>query len=304
MPPTKLTPLLQTARPAFLLLTPCCLSVAVAFAISDGVQIDPADLALIFIGALSAHISVNMLNEHSDYQSGLDLHTQRTSFSGGSGALPQYPELSEAVLRVGLACLTFTTLIGLYFVWKFGWSLLPIGLTGVLLVYFYSPQITHRPLLCLLAPGLGFGPIMISGAYYLLSGHFQTNVLTTSFIVLFVVSNLLLLNQFPDLEPDREAGRIHLPIWLGRKNAASVYVGFLVMAYALLGLAVYLKQLPIACLLGMITLILAIPAATLTLKYYDDTIKLIPALGLNVALTLSLPVLISLGLVWQPLSTL
>ena len=296
---TKITTLLQTARPAFLLLTPCCLSIAVAFAISEGIEIDPVKLALIFIGALSAHVSVNMLNEYYDYQSGLDLHTQRTAFSGGSGALPEFPEAAESVFHGGLLCLAFTTLVGLYFVWQIGWGLLPIGLAGVLLVYFYSPQITRRPLLCLLAPGLGFGPLMISGAYYLLSGHYQPAVLMTAFIVLFVVSNLLLLNQFPDLEADLEAGRLHLPILLGRKKAAWVYVAFLIMAYTLLLLSVYLKWLPIYSLLGLITLFLAIPTARLALRFHDDMNKLMPALGLNVALTLSLPVLISLGLIWH-----
>jgi 1,4-dihydroxy-2-naphthoate octaprenyltransferase len=295
--------LLKTARPAFLLLTPCCLSIAVAFAIYESIEIDPVNLALIFLGALAAHISVNMLNEHYDYKIGLDLQTQRTAFSGGSGTLPTSPELAESVFFCGLLCLVFTALIGLYFLLAIGWGLLPVGLSGMLLVYFYSSQITRRPLLCLLAPGLGFGPFMILGAYYILNGHYSFAVLMTSFIMLFVASNLLLLNQFPDLEPDRAAGRLHLPILVGRKNAALVYVLFLVMAYVLLLLSVYLKLLPIYSLLGMFTLFLGIPAAIFVLRFYDNMARLMPALALNVALTLSLPVLISIGLIWQRVLT-
>jgi len=295
--------LLKTARPTFLLLTPCCLSVAVAFAIYESIEIDPVNLALIFLGALAAHISVNMLNEYYDYKTGLDLQTQRTAFSGGSGTLPAFPELAESVFFCGLLCLVFTALIGLYFLWTIGWGLLPVGLSGMLLVYFYSSQITRRPLLCLLAPGLGFGQFMILGAYYILIGHYSFAVLMTSSIMLFVVSNLLLLNQFPDLEPDRAVGRLHLPILVGRKNAALVYVLFLVMAYVLLLLSVYLKLLPIYSLLGMFTLILGIPAAIIVLRFYDNMARLMPALALNVALTLSLPVLISIGLIWHRLLT-
>lgn len=295
--------LLKTARPAFLLLTPCCLSIAVAFAIYESIEIDPVNLALIFLGALAAHISVNMLNEYYDYKIGLDLQTQRTAFSGGSGTLPTSPELAESVFFCGLLCLVFTALIGLYFLLAIGWGLLPVGLSGMLLVYFYSSQITRRPLLCLLAPGMGFGPFMILGAYYILNGHYSFAVLMTSFIMLFVASNLLLLNQFPDLEPDRAAGRLHLPILVGRKNAALVYVLFLVMAYVLLLLSVYLKLLPIYSLLGMFTLFLGIPAAIFVLRFYDNMARLMPALALNVALTLSLPVLISIGLIWQRVLT-
>jgi len=92
-----------------------------------------------------------------------------------------------------------------------------------------------------------------------------------------------------------------LPILIGRKNAALVYVAFLVMAYTLLLLSVYLKLLPIYSLLGTLTIFLGMPAAILVLRFYDNMARLIPALVLNVALTLSLPVLISLGLVWQSL---
>jgi 1,4-dihydroxy-2-naphthoate polyprenyltransferase len=295
--------LFKTARPAFLLLTPCCLSIAVAFAIYEGVVIDRINLALIFLGALAAHISVNMLNEYYDYKTGLDFQTQRTAFSGGSGALPSAPEMAESVLFYGLLCLVFAALIGLYFLWKIGWGLLPVGLSGLLLVYFYSSQVVRRPLLCLLAPGLGFGPFMILGAHYILIGHYSFSVLMTSLIMLLVVSNLLLLNQFPDLEPDRAVGRLHVPILVGRKNAARVYVLFLVMAYVLLVLLVYLKLLPIYSVLGLFTLLLGVPTAFIVLRFYDDIASLMPALALNVALTLSFPVLISMGLVWQRLLT-
>ncbi len=301
MTQTKTLTLVHCARPAFLLLTPCCLSIAVAFAIAEGIELDPVNLILIFIGALSAHVSVNMLNEYHDYQSGLDLHTRRTPFSGGSGALPAYPDAAHAVLYSGLWCLLLTVLIGLYFLWQSGWGLLPIGSTGVLLVYFYSPQITRQPFLCLLAPGVGFGPLMIIGAYYLISGRYQPAVTISSSIMLFVASNLLLLNQFPDLEADREAGRLHLPILIGRKHAALVYVAFLIIAYALLLLTVYFKLLPVYSLLGLFTALLGLPAAVFVLKYHDDMTRLMPALALNVILSLTLPLLISLGLIWQRL---
>jgi 1,4-dihydroxy-2-naphthoate octaprenyltransferase len=300
----KITALLKTSRPPFLLLTPCCLSIAVAFAIYEGFEIDPVNLALIFTGALAAHISVNMLNEYHDYKTGLDFQTQRTAFSGGSGTLPAYPELAESVLFCGLLCLVFTALIGLYFLSAIGWGVLPVGLSGMLLVYFYSARITRHPLLCLLAPGLGFGLFMISGAYYILSAHYSFAVLMTACIMFFAVSNLLLLDQFPDLEPDRAADRLHLPILIGRKKSALVYAAFLAIAYVLLSLCIYLQFLPLYSLLGMLTLFLAIPAALIVLKFYDNVERLMPALALNTALTLSLPVLISLGLIWQSLKVL
>lgn len=296
---SRIIQLAATSRPAFLILTPCSLFPAFAFVLVENVSINYADLVLVFIGALAAHISVNMLNEYEDFMSGLDLHTQRTAFSGGSGSLPMMPELAKSVRLWAFIALLLTLSIGCYFIAAYGWGLLPIGLPGILCAYFYTTKITHNPWLCLIVPGLAFGPLMMDGAYFVLSGHYSAAVFSTSLIVFFLVNNLLLLNQFPDLEADKNAGRRHLPILIGRKKSAWVYAGFLSMAYLLIIVNCLIGYLPSYSLAGMLTLFLAMPAAFIALKYFDDMDKLNAALGLNVAVTLLTPVLIALGLILQ-----
>ena len=291
--------IIATSRPAFLLLPLSSLSIALAFAVSQGISINLLHLVLILSGALAAHVSVNMFNEYEDFKSGLDFHTQRTPFSGGSGILPASPELAEYVRTGGIASLLLTTLIGFYFLWVSGWGLFPVGFLGILLIYFYTQKITHWPLICLIAPGLAFGPLMICGAYYILSGHYSVEVAMASLIVFFLANNLLLLNQFPDREADQNAGRCHFPILIGRQKSAWVYVGFLVAAYTLLIICVCLGFLPPHSLLGLLSLALALPAAKISLQYPDDMERLKQALALNVAVTLSTPVLVAAGIIWQ-----
>lgn len=293
---TKLSRLIATSRPSFLILTPCCLSLAFAIALAGQSPVAYPQLALIFVGALAAHISVNMFNEYFDFSSGLDFHTQRTPFSGGSGTLPMAPELANAVKTVAIGSLLLSLLIGFYFIWLGGWGLFPVVFSGVLLVYFYTDKITHSPLLCLIAPGLGFGPLMIGGAYYALTGHYSAAVFCASLMVFFLVNNLLLLNQFPDLEADKQAGRCHLPILIGRKKSAWVYAGFLAAAYAILVMSVALSFLPAYSLLGLLSLVAAIPAAAMAIRYADRIDQLKSALALNVAVTLSTPVLVATGI--------
>jgi 1,4-dihydroxy-2-naphthoate polyprenyltransferase len=264
--------------------------------LAAGKTIDYADLVWVFIGGLAAHISVNMFNEYEDFRSGLDFKTLRTPFSGGSGTLPMFPNLANAVRNGALLSLGLTIAIGVYFIMHYGWGLLPIGLTGVMCIYFYTGKLTHRPWLCLIAPGLAFGPLMINGAYYALSGEYSFAVLSASLIVFCLVNNLLLLNQFPDQQADQQVGRCHLPILLGREKSAWVYVGFLVLAYSWLVVNILLGYLPVYCLLGLLSLFLALPAAQLTLKNFDDMDKLKPAMGLNVAVALLTPVLLAVGL--------
>ena len=295
------TRILPTARPEFLILTPCCLSLATAYAIAEKILVSYLNLLLIFIGALAAHISVNMLNEYQDFTSDLDFHTQRTPFSGGSGTLVRFPELAKSVEKAGLTGLLITVSIGFYLLWSSGPGLIPVGLIGIFLVYFYTSKITHSPVLCLIAPGLGFGPLMINGAYFVLSGHYSLAVFSASLIVFFLVNNLLLLNQFPDLEADKIAGRYHMPISIGRKKSAWIYAGFSAAAYAVLLLCVSVSFLPIYSLLGLLSLTLAVPAATMAVRYADDVGRLKTAMALNVAITLMTPVLVAGGLILQRL---
>ena len=101
-----------------------------------------------------------------------------------------------------------------------GAALLPIGLAGAVLVVAYTPWITHHPLLCLLAPGLGFGPLMVAGTDVALTGVHHPATYVASLVPLLQVSGLLFLNQFPDVDADRAVGRRHIPMLWGRPRAA------------------------------------------------------------------------------------
>lgn len=293
--------IIATTRPPFLLLTPCCLSIAISFAVANNVDINLLSLFLIIFGSLTAHASVNMLNEYHDFKTGLDFKTKRTPFSGGSGSLPNHPEIAESVNNIGLGLLGLTVVIGFYLLSQTGWLLIPIVLLGCLLVYFYTGKITHSPFLCFIAPGTAFGLLIINGAYYVLAKELDFTVFTVSLIPFLLVNNLLLLNQIPDIEADQSVGRSHLPILIGKQKTIWVYCLGLIAAYLLLLLCVAVEFLPTQSLLSLLTLLLTIPAINLSLRYFENIEKLQTALALNVGLTLSFPVLISVGIIWQSL---
>lgn len=108
------------ARVPFLLLTPACMALGVAWSAwqlaQQGQSLNVLDALLCVLGALAAHVAVNALNEHHDFRSGLDQRTQRTPFSGGSGVLPANPALAPVALAMGWGALLVTVLTGLYFV--------------------------------------------------------------------------------------------------------------------------------------------------------------------------------------------
>jgi len=297
-------PILGVIRPSFLLLTPVCMLLGTAVAHASGVPLDWTACTVAMIGAVAAHVSVNALNEYEDFVSGLDLRTVRTPFSGGSGTLVANPALAETARMIGLGALMLTILCGLVLVWRVGWGLLPIGASGLLLVYFYTSKINRNRWLCLVAPGLGFGPLIVVGTHFAVTGTWSGSALLASLVPFFLVSNLLLLNQFPDVEADRAVGRDNLPVALGLQPSLLVYGLFSVLAFVSLGFGVVAGLLPPTVLIATTTL----PIAVSVYRGVSSAIEaggllpssLVPSMALNVVLTLFAPALLSLGLLLGP----
>lgn len=288
--------LVGVIRPPFLILTPVCVLLGVATAHWEGQPVDTLHAVLALFGALSAHISVNALNEYLDFRSGLDLQTRRTPFSGGSGTLVARPELAGGALLIGVVSLLATILVGLYFLAKIGWALLPIGLAGVLVIVAYTDWINRNRWLCLVAPGLGFGPLMVLGTYYVATGGLSLAAVAVSLIPFFLVNNLLLLNQFPDIEPDRGVGRDNFPIALGPATSARIYAFFAIAAYATLTAAAFVGWLPFSTLAALVTAALAWHAWRGAAHFGPESAGQPDFLRSNVIATLATPALISAAL--------
>jgi len=285
-------------RLPFLILTPACVFLGFGTAEWTEGKVRFLYVLLAFLGALSTHISVNALNEYFDFRSRLDFRTKRTPFSGGSGTLPEKPEAARYALATGLSALVVTGLIGLYFVVVSGLALLPLGILGIVIVVVYTVWLTRYPFLCLIAPGLGFGPIMVMGTHFALTGAYSWTSFIASMVPFFLVSDLLLLNQFPDVEADKSIGRRHLPILVGRRNSAFIYGAFLLLAFIAIVLGVLLDYLPKTSLIGLIPLVVAIPTFRGALRFSEDVMQLVPFMGLNVILTISTPLLVGVGLLF------
>lgn len=288
--------ILGPMRLPFLVLPPACVMLGTSTAAWSGSEINLFYLVLAFIGAVSAHICVNALNEYDDFKSGLDFITQPTPFSGGSGTLPKNPEKAHIALITGLITLVLTAIIGIYFLYVRGLWLLPLGVFGLITVVVYTKWFTKNPFLCLIAPGLGFGLFMVMGTDFVLTGSYSWTAFTASLVPFFLVSNLLLLNQFPDVGADKEIGRRHLPIAIGRKACVKVYGAFIAGAYGTIILGWLLGILPFAGLLGLVSVVIAVPAIKGISRYADDIPKLIPYMGMNVLINILTPVLLAVGL--------
>jgi len=293
--------LLLTARPPFLLLSLSIVLLGTAIALYQGAQWSTGLFVLIMLGALLSHAAVNMLNEYQDFQSGLDATTDKTPFSGGSGALPNHPEAAPYVLNIVKIILFLLVLLGGYFVVLKGWQILPLGLLGVLLIVTYTSNITRLPWVCFIAPGLAFGPVMVLSIYFVWTGGFSWLAACLSLIPFFLVNNLLLLNQVPDLKADQAVGRFNILMKHGVKAGFQLFALFVVLAYVALFLAIIVFNLPNLVWLAFMGGVLVVPMLKIIFASDEKIDKLRSALGMNVIINILTPAMIAFGLIWSEL---
>ena len=281
-------------RPQFLLLSVVLAFLGTCIAWYDGAfHLGYALLA--FVGLLLCHISVNTLNDYFDYRSGIDLEVKRTPFSGGSGILPPALLKPKQVLWLGIASFLLAIPIGIYFVMSLdqGWRLLPLLLVAAVCLLLYTPFITKLgwPEW---APGVGMGALPVLGMYFVQTATYTLPAVVASIPSGILVHNLLLLNEFPDTEADRKAGRKTLPIIMGKAKASIVYSVLTVVVYLWIIGAVIAGLMPVFCLIALLTLPLAIKA-TQGARKPQEMNKLVPAMANNVLVVLATQLLLGIG---------
>lgn len=289
--------ILGMIRAPFLILGPVCLAPAFAIAAQGGVALDRGDVLLVVAAALSSHIAVNALNEYQDFRSGLDFYTKRTPFSGGSGTLVMNPGIAPVALYIALLALLATFSIGLYFFWRVGSQVMVPGLLGLAIIVGYTPWINRLPLLCLFSPGIGFGILMVNLAVWVLRGEVPVASWLASLMVAFLVSNLLLVNQLPDIEADRRDGRRHLAIAWGLQWTPRIYLFLTLGSAAAILVGVLTRTLPATALLAWLGLPASLWVAfQLWRRDLAQTENLPPIMAINLAATLATPLLLAGGL--------
>ena len=294
----------KETRPQFLFLSIVLTFLGTAIAwYYDTVNIGYALLA--GFGLVLTHGSVNAVNDYFDYKSGIDLNVTRTPFSGGSGLVPEGKISLRQALMVGIVTSLTALAIGVYFIIISGWQLILLIVIAALILVLYTPVILRTPW-PEWSPGLGLGIMPVMGLYFVQTGEYSWMVLIASVPSGILVHNLLLLNEFPDVEADRKGGRKTTPVLFGMESAAkffrittvSVYLWITgcVLATVIMGYVV----MPVYCLIVFLTLPLAKKAMDGS-KEYNDMSRLVPALGSNVLFILLTQMLIGVGYILEKL---
>jgi len=291
--PPKIAIWMQQIRAPFLILSIVLVLIGSAAAHHAGISHLPRTL-LLMAGIIFAHIAVNLFNEISDFKTKIDENTKRTPFSGGSGMLQTGRTTLARVQFVAYSSLFLAAAAGLYFCVTSGWSILIFMLIGGFSILFYTSHLSHL-MLGELFSGLTLGSLVVLGTYFALTSTITNEIIFISIPPGILTSLLLLLNEIPDMEADKQGGRNHLVIKLGREKSVQIYTVFIIITYMMILAAPFFMGAPKIILISLLTMPLAVNAVKIAAKSYDDLPNLIPALGMNVGLVIITDLLLAIG---------
>lgn len=280
-PRTALAGILAVARAPFL---PLAALLALGGGLAQGADApDATRLLLAALGLVGAHVLVNVLNELADDASGLDAQTQRTPFSGGSGALQQGLISRRGAWGVALVsgAVALAVAILALAVWR-EWRLLPVLVGGAACILLYTPWLL-RIGLGELAAGLGLGGLPVIGAALMQGGALRPVVVLVAIAATAMSFNLLLFNTIPDAVPDYQAGRRSLVHRVGVLGCARIGMAAWAVATLALGLGLARGLLPSWAWLTVIPALAFIVPAARWARAGAPLPMPLPLMALNVA---------------------
>ena len=187
------------------------------------------------LGLLMAHATNNLLNDLTDHLTGADTDDSFRSQYG-----PQPLEHGLMSRRENLCYALVTGLIaagaGGYLVGVGGSGVLVLLAVGAFFVLFYSYPLKYFGL-GELAVLVVWGPLMIAGGYYVLTGGWTWSVVLASLPYGLGATTVIFGKHIDKLSTDR-AKRIHtLPVLIGERAARYAVIGMMAAQY---GLVAYL----------------------------------------------------------------
>ncbi|MDA4122277.1 MAG: prenyltransferase [Thaumarchaeota archaeon] len=241
-----------------LVLAPILVGTASAWHLSR--SINPQLFLLLLAGAACLQIASNSIDDVYDFLNGVD-RVSETMFPKefpGWKPIPRGLMSVSQGLSISLVFYSLSLAIGLYLAVTVGWIALAIAIPGVLLSYFYvAPplKLDYRGLgLGEVAIFLGFGPLPVLGAFYVLTGTLSWFALLASIPSGLLTVDVLLNHDMIFYDAYKAAAKKSMTVVLGRVRTESLTFGLSVVPYLFVAGLVLARAIPFTCLLVLVAL--------------------------------------------------
>jgi len=259
---------------------------------------------LVLIGGVCLHIGANVVNDYFDYKSGTDnVNVEYTRpFTGGSRMIQEGLMTPREVFVEAIFFFAVGGLIGIYLAFQDRILVIVLGIIGAFSGYFYTapPVNLAKRGIGELFIGLNFGILMTLGAYYVQVGYLAWEPVFASVPIAILIATVLYINEFPDYNADKEAGKRHLVVRLGKEKAAKGHAVLMGSVFVYIAVLVALDWISPYSLIAFLTLPLAITSIRFSRDFHSDSFRIIPANASTVQCHLAIGILMTLGYLLQP----
>jgi 1,4-dihydroxy-2-naphthoate polyprenyltransferase len=236
---------------------------------------------LVIIGVTLNHIALNMTDDYFDYKHAVDIAKagEKNPYTGGSGTLTS-GLVNPKKMFIAFTVLYFIVIaLGLYLTFERGIFVILFGLFGIFWSVFYTAppiKFAHHGLgeLGLL---LNFGPIIGLGAFYVQAQILSIEAFLATLPCGIMLFSMIVINEIPDIQEDRLAGKLTLVARFGKKTGAKLYILSWIATYCVILFSVLLSFLPWPVLFSFISLPLVIDSIRSVLQNYQKPNELLPA---------------------------
>ncbi|WP_438349675.1 prenyltransferase [Paenibacillus sp. FA6] len=274
----------EAVRPLSLTASLVPILLGAALALSQTDQINMLTFLLTLFGAIMIQAGTNMINDWKDAERDSENRTGIRPFTGGSRMI-QLGLISRADMGFfGITLSTSAVLIGIYLVFASGLGLIPLISYGLIAGIFYTGGKGKLSFINMAAGVAEFlvattyGVLMTMGAYYVQTGHYSLQAFLISLPVALFINNVLIINQFPDEESDRNSNKKTLVVRLGKKKTKNVLIGSFVLGYVIIALLPILGYGPYTLYFSFLSIPFAAQAIRYAHQNYDkNAVDLIPS---------------------------
>ncbi len=223
---------LLASRPWSFSMTAISVSVGSALASLEGPFSWPL-YGLTLIAAVMMHAASNLVNDYDDVRSGVDDPQVPTARYRPHPLMER--RLSPLQVRnTAYVLYALAAVIGLFLSVTCGPLVFWLGLVGTAAgITYTAPPVSYKySALGEVSVFLMWGPLMVTGAYYVQRRAVSAEALLVSIPFGVLVALVLLANNIRDITYDRSKGIQTLPIVLGARRGITLYLALIVAAYA------------------------------------------------------------------------
>jgi len=224
---------LISTRAAVLVMTFLSAVLAGLFALHDGHAISPLAWLVLALGLALSHATNNIFNDYTDYVRGVDkdnyFRTQYGPQPVADGLLTKRQHLAYFAVTGILAAACGIFLILLNGGDPIIWLLLGLGMVFVLFYTWPMKSMALGELAVLVV----WGPLMIGGGYYVLTGAWVWNVVLASLPYVLGVTTVIFGKHIDKLAIDRAKKIFTLPVIIGERAARYAVLAMMIAPYLL-----------------------------------------------------------------------